>query len=382
MTNGCEQMTSGRTKPRPNGVTGTVSARYLDGIVNFAVQCGAERSTLLAAAGVCGEQLSDPDHRLPLSALPAVFDAAADALGDPAFALRFGVGVPCAQLTLASALAAALPEPSQQHHPSSTSASPRTLRDALDGLNRYASLGVDFGAELAGYRFRFVNDERGVWLEDLRPSTDIYAWPSLTESVLARFATGIRKRGGELIVRALEVTHTAPTNAAHRDAYAHVFRVPVCFGASRNALCLDPTFLEQPLEPLPAPVQVVLTRHADAQLQRMHRDGTWRARVEALLRAQVANEAGRASLVGALEQVCRELAVSRHTLHRRLQTEGTSFASLYDAVRRDTANELLRAPTLTIGAIALRLGFSEAAAFSRAYKRWTGKRPGEVRRVG
>jgi AraC-like DNA-binding protein len=349
--------------------------------VQFAVQCGADHAALLAGAGVSREQLSDPDRRLPLSALPAMFESAARVLGDDAFALRFGVGVPCAQLTLASVLAAAQPEATPLKR-AAAETEPRTLRDALHGLNRYASLGVDFGAALPGDRYRFVSDDHGVWLEDLRPSADIYAWPLLTESVFARFATGIRKRGGEYIVRALAVTHAAPASTVHREAYAHVFRVPVTFGAARNAVCLDHRFLEQPLEPLAAPVQDVLIRHADAQLQLLRSDTTWRTRVERLLRAELEGAGTGSSCTRGIERVCRELAVGRHTLHRRLQEEGTTFVALYDGIRRDMADTLLRTPTLTVDAVALRLGFSEAAAFSRAYKRWTGRRPGAVRRAG
>lgn len=382
MTYSCEEMTSGRTTTTPLPLPGSVSARYLDGIIVFAEQCGADRTTLLDHAGLSGDLLADPDHRLPLHLLPALFASCAYVLGDPAFALSFGIGVPCAQLTLASALAAAQPEREAAHAAMAADHGPRTLRDALTGLNRYAALGVDFGSALPSERYRFVDDGHGVWLEDCRPSSGHYAWSMLTESTFARFATGIRRRGGESIVRVLEVTHRAPASADHRAAYDNAFRVPVHFEATRNALCLDPAFLERPLEPLPTPVEQVLTRHAHEQLQRLPRVGTWRERVDTLLQARFSSDESIATNVSDLEWLCRVLAVSRHTLHRRLQGEGTTFAALYDDVRRRAADDLLRLPAHTIGAVALRLGFSEAAAFSRAYKRWTGRRPGDVRRAG
>lgn len=357
-----------------------MSVGYTKGLLDFAADCGVPREVLLRAACLDEATLATPDHRLPLSTLRALFDTAAAHLRDPAFALRFGTGVPCAQLTLASALAAARPELSAGNGAGPQSSAPLTLRDALDGLNRYATLAVDFAARTPAERYRFVEDSLGVWLEDLRPATGMYSWPALTESVFARFSTGIRRRGGESIVRALEVTHAEPTDPLFRGAYDMVFRVPVTFGASRNALCLDPAFLERPLEPLAAPVQSVLVEHADRLLQRIRQSGTWRGRVAEHLRDALSRNATEAGF-SILAQVCRVLAVSRQTLHRHLQREGTTFARVHDDVRREVADALLRTGQLTVGTVAARVGFSEAAAFSRAYKRWTGQRPRDVMRA-
>jgi AraC-like DNA-binding protein len=387
MTHGFDAMTSGRGRSAPEPMTGTVSVGYLAGVLAFAGQCGLARGALLHDLALDEAALACSDARLPLATLRALFDRAAARLDDPAFALRFGVGVPCAQLTLASALAAA--RPAATSGPTASTEPPLTLRDALDGLNRYAALGLDFGPLAPAVRYRFVDDARGVWLDDQRPAHGAFAWPALTESVFARFATGIRRRGGEAIVRALEVTHAAPAAATHREAYTRVFRVPVRFDAPRNALCLDPAFLERPLEPLPAPVQAVLHPHAEALLARLPRETTWRGRVMAQLQAHLHShlhaQGHRGSPAGggaALGVICRALAVSRQTLHRRLRREGTTFAALHDQARRDAADAMLQTGGLTLEAIATRVGFSEAAAFSRAYKRWTGLRPGDVRRTG
>lgn len=353
--------------------SGTVSITYLSGVLHFAVACGADRTELLRALPLTDDELATPDRRVPLVTLRALFDRAAALLKQPAFALHFGIGVPCTRLTLAAALAAARPVSTAGATARATldaSPEPRTLRDALDGLNRYASLGVDFGRHAPAQRYRFVDGTDGVWLEDCRPARDAGdAWPALTESVFARFATGIRRRGGEHIVRALDVTHTAPADVAHRKAYADVFRVPVTFGAGRNAICLDPAFLERPLEPLPTPVETVLMAHADQQLHEIRQHHSWSGRVAALLHEQPDAD---------LQQVCRRLAMSRHTLHRRLRDEGTTFVSVQETSRRQLADALLQRERLSISAVAARLGYSEAAAFSRAYKRWTGAPPSAI----
>ena len=76
-----------------------------------------------------------------------------------------------------------------------------------------------------------------------------------------------------------------------------------------------------------------------------------------------------------IEQMARELGLGRQTLYRRLKAEGTTFEALLDGVRRRVALRLIRNEGLSVKEAAYRLGFSDPAAFSRAFKRWTGASP-------
>lgn len=78
-------------------------------------------------------------------------------------------------------------------------------------------------------------------------------------------------------------------------------------------------------------------------------------------------------------RVARELGMSRQTLYRRLKAEGTTFEAVLDAKRRQLAVRYLGLDRSTVKAAAYRLGFSDPAAFSRAFKRWTGIRPSAFR---
>jgi len=80
-----------------------------------------------------------------------------------------------------------------------------------------------------------------------------------------------------------------------------------------------------------------------------------------------------------IEEVARELGFSRQTLYRRLKAEGVTFALLLDDLRRRLALRFIRDRGLTVKDAAYRLGFSDPAAFSRAFKRWTGVSPKEMR---
>ena len=80
-----------------------------------------------------------------------------------------------------------------------------------------------------------------------------------------------------------------------------------------------------------------------------------------------------------IEIVARKLGMSRQTLYRRLKAEGTTFEELLDAKRRQLAVRYLGLDGSSVKAAAYRLGFSDPAAFSRAFKRWTGTSPSSFR---
>ncbi|MCC5885076.1 MAG: AraC family transcriptional regulator ligand-binding domain-containing protein [Gammaproteobacteria bacterium] len=75
------------------------------------------------------------------------------------------------------------------------------------------------------------------------------------------------------------------------------------------------------------------------------------------------------------EEVATMLTMSARTLARKLETEGTSFNSLLRKVHQERACNFLRHTKLPVSVIAERMGYSEPAAFTRAFQSWTGLPP-------
>ena len=80
-----------------------------------------------------------------------------------------------------------------------------------------------------------------------------------------------------------------------------------------------------------------------------------------------------------IDSVARALGLSRQTLYRRLKAEGTTFEQVLDGLRRRLALRFIEEEGIAVKEAAWRLGFSDPAAFSRAFKRWTGRSPGATR---
>jgi AraC-like DNA-binding protein len=81
-----------------------------------------------------------------------------------------------------------------------------------------------------------------------------------------------------------------------------------------------------------------------------------------------------------IQTIADQMHIDVRTLRRRLTRERTTFRVIEAQIRKSLATELLATSAVTIDEIARRLGYSEAAAFSRAYKQWTGVAPSAARR--
>lgn len=81
-----------------------------------------------------------------------------------------------------------------------------------------------------------------------------------------------------------------------------------------------------------------------------------------------------------LERVAQNLQMTPRSLRRYLQAEEGSFRDLRNEIRCHYADRYLADTRMPLSTIAHKLGFSDQASFTRAYRAWTGRTPGQTRR--
>jgi len=269
--------------------------------------------------------------------------------GDAALALHYGEAVDISEVSILGLIGQASAD----------------MAEAFAQVNRFVPLIVETDNAGSGRRFGIVADAAGVWMVDNRRNPN--AFPELTESAFAQLVCGQRRFGGDLpFLKAVHVTHAAP---AHRAEYDRIFRVPVVFGSDRNGLLIEPAAANQGVDRLPRYAFSLLTEHAEALLRTLERSKSVRGRVETLLIARLHTGAD------SMAAVAGRLGMSRQTLFRKLKAEGVTFGQVLDQLRYRMAADYLGARKVSINETAYLVGFSEPAAFSRAYKRWTGASP-------
>lgn len=79
------------------------------------------------------------------------------------------------------------------------------------------------------------------------------------------------------------------------------------------------------------------------------------------------------------DRIAQQLGMSKRTLQRKLQAEGSGFQTVLSETRRMLANYYISTTELPMFEVAYLLGYNDASSFFRAYKDWTGKTPNESR---
>lgn len=77
--------------------------------------------------------------------------------------------------------------------------------------------------------------------------------------------------------------------------------------------------------------------------------------------------------------VANRLGMSLRTLKRRLSDQGTGLQAIRDEVRAEAACQLLQYTEKSAGEVAMILGYADASAFTRAFRRWHGVAPARWR---
>ena len=192
------------------------------------------------------------------------------------------------------------------------------------------------------------------------------------ELSLARTLHQVRCGAGHLALSRLWFAHPRPPELGPIRAFFGTD--DLAFGCEDSGFAVPRGELDRPMRHADARAVDTLSRLVDTALGAIPpRGASFTARVSAHLATLLPGGAD----VG---DVARAMHMSARTLQRRLEQEQTRFTEVLDRARFELARRLLDDPAIALTEVAFRLGFADLATFSRAFKRWTGKPPGQWRR--
>lgn len=191
----------------------------------------------------------------------------------------------------------------------------------------------------------------------------------------ADFAAGVFVRligqlSGGAPPRSVWLPRPAPLDAM---PYRRLFGGGVRFAPEQRAIVLR--YEQRALTSLSPESDALLSKfleqHAEGVLARLPALGRFGEQLRSVLDGQL--ERGDTGI----ERAASALGMSERTLRRKLASLGRSYRELLDEVRRDRALALLSRGEHSIAEIAQRIGFGDATAFTRSFRRWTGQTPSQ-----
>jgi AraC-like DNA-binding protein len=329
-----------------------VSTILVRGIVEAVERAGVARGELLGRADIDPRRLEQADGRFAIEEFARLQARALELTGDEALGLHMAEQTSETAFDLIAHLLSHAP----------------TMRESLE-------LAVQFGALLM--------DGCQLTLRDTGPLMAVaYAFPRVSEAsdrmhaefVVAGLVRMARLFGGAQATPALVwFEHDRP--ACHRE-YARVFGGVEHFGQGATSIAFDRGLVDRPQLHQHPELFSMLRGEAERKLERVTQGLGLADRLRQYLIARPAAN------IPDMATAARELGMSDRSLRRRLAIEGTSYRQLVQETLEMSAGHMLRAPHRSIQETAVALGFADAAAFHRAFKRWTGMTPKQYRDTG
>jgi AraC-like DNA-binding protein len=318
-------------------------AAAFEGFEPLCTEHGLDGAALLRQAGLDPNVLADADAMIPYRACLRALDLAARAARLPHIGLLLADKQGLSMLGPVGFLVAEAP----------------VLRAAIAQLGAYIhlhnqgmALRLDIANGLALWSFEtLLGESAGLAFAD--------------DHALATGVTIIR----QLLGRNWNPDHVTIQHAAPRDAapYRRAFCCPVEFAAERNLIGFDARLLDQPLPGHDARLHAVL----DGYIRHLDASNAPELDKQIQLVLLQAMKQGSCSL----PRVAARMAMTPRSLQRRLAGAGTSFQAELDGVRNNVARRYLTETRMPLTAISPLLGYSDLAAFSRAFKRINGMAP-------
>ncbi|SIP94035.1 AraC-type DNA-binding protein [Aquipseudomonas alcaligenes] len=227
---------------------------------------------------------------------------------------------------------------------------------------RYAGAMLDYRMEVQNSGIRIVLEPRFY-----EPDVAVFYVEEAMASALgiARHLTGL-----QVTPKQLSLSYMRP---AHWARYETVFECTPFFSTSHNFIEFDQILLTKPL----ATRDDAVAAEVIEMLKDIRGFDQERSELVEGLQREVRKQLNSPPT---LNQLADSLNISERTLRRRIEEKGLSYQAIIDQERRARALVLLGRNDLSLAEVAAQSGFSDLRNFRRAFKRWTGNAPSEVRK--
>jgi len=235
-----------------------------------------------------------------------------------------------------------------------------TLLAGLRQYERYYSLVNE------GMHIEVTTDDRLAYVSFISDHAKAYCDADMEHNLAISVIRVKQNISASLSLEAVHFQHAEPKDTSLHEL---LFNCPVLFNQKHCSLIFKREHLEFKLPKRSAYLYKILIGHIETLSKKFLPKSSFTDKVSTLIKKQLAKD-----FVDA-EHIAEKLFMSRHTLYRKLKQENAHFHELVDDVRKERAYFYLHQDKHSLSEIAFLLGFSELSAFSRAFKRWTGKSP-------
>jgi AraC-like DNA-binding protein len=322
----------------------TIRSASLVDYGELAHSVGLDPYKMLKRAGLPGSCLRNPDLRISAEAVAELLEASANAARVEDFALRLAQRRGLSNLGPLALIVREQP----------------TVRKAIEVLIQYIGLHSDALCPSLDQKERVVTISRMLSGKRVRTNQAL-------ELAVAMFCRIIKTFLGDAW-RPEEVclVHDAPE---HPEFHRRFFGTRVRFNWDYDGIVCRAADLEKSIPASDPTMARYLKEHFDSILP------SHRAEVSETVRELmwVLLKSGNCSA----DRVAKHLGVDRRTINRRLTSEGESYSSILDAVRRDMVTGSVEHGQRPLNEIAGMLGFSGLSAFSRWFRNRFGQSASE-----
>jgi AraC-like DNA-binding protein len=325
----------------------TVSSEYLRVFATGAEARGLHVQPIFAASGIDDGILGRPGARVGVGAAVEAWQRCTNRLGDPLFGLTLGETLPVGAISRLDFLVL----------------SSANVGDALTRIARYAPLmanteRLSLTVEGDEARFQYHNENN---------------IPYGIEMIVGMFAMRARELfGPSWSVKRICFAHA---RLGPRAAYDRICQAPVMFEMPVTEVVFARDLTALPMAGADARLHAIVVAEAEAALATLTPAGGGPSFIDTVKRVL---EDGLHQRDLTLTRLAEQLGVSTRTLQRRLRAAGVTHRRLVSDVRKDLAARSL-ATRVSQRQIARTLGYSGRGAFQRAFKRWSGVTPGQLR---